>query len=460
MKILFIYTNINGFHDNCYSFGLASIMSITRAKGHEVKILIIKSKDEYSKIIAEIGDFKPKVVGFSSVSSQFNCVKELAQLIKTQFPETIVICGGVHPTINPECVLESEFLDGIFTGESEYSFIEFLQNIENNRPYKHTDNFVYADNKKVVINKLKPLISNLDGLPYPDREIYPSREIVRKDKIAHFLFSRGCPYSCTYCSNKAIAKIYGLAVNHPRYRTVESSICEIEDVINKFSVEMVYIMDDIFGLDKIWRDEFCKKYKKRVNLRFICLLRANVINEDFVKLLKSAGCYLVQIGVESGNDYVRNKIMKRQMQEEQIIKAFNIVHRYGLLTNAINIIGVPGETEEMIWDTIKLNRKLKPTASCVNIFYPYKGTELGDYCFGKDLVNKSLYYDFSNERRDSVLNYPYDYKKKLIYYRDNWEKKVYPLTKRLKIYIFSQLQKTFLWKYMGRLKRYIKRVKD
>jgi radical SAM superfamily enzyme YgiQ (UPF0313 family) len=87
----------------------------------------------------------------------------------------------------------------------------------------------------------------------------------------------------------------------------------------------------------------------------------------------------------------------------------------------LNIIGVPGETEDMIWDTIKLNRKIKPTSSGVNIFYPYKGTKLGDDCFKNKMVNEKLYSSFSNERRSSVLEFSEEHKKMLTYFRDNWD---------------------------------------
>ncbi len=451
MNILFIYPNINGFHEDCYSFGMASIVSTTRANGHKTKVVVVKEKSEYSKLLDDIVGIDAQIVGFSSVSSQFNFVKEMAALIKEKFPQIIIVCGGVHPTINPDCVLENDFLDGIFIGESENSFIEFLKKIENGESYKNTDNFAYSKNSKVIINKLKPPITNLDSLPYPDKEIYPFDDTLKAIGSAPFLFSRGCPYLCSYCSNHAIAKVYGLRRNRPRYRSPESSIREIEEAISKFRILTVSIMDDIFGMDRKWREEFCEKYKKRIRKRFLCILRVNLIDEEFIRLLKNAGCYRISIGIESGNEYVRNEIMNRRMSNAQIIRAFDIVRKYGLQTNAINIIGVPGETEDMLKDTIKLNRKVRPTSSGVNIFYPYKGTKLGDYCFEKGLVNRQLYVTFSNERRETVLNYSEHHKKKLAYYRESWERLVYPFS--LNRFLLRLIRKTFIWNHLRRLKR-------
>jgi anaerobic magnesium-protoporphyrin IX monomethyl ester cyclase len=400
-----------------------------------------------------VAEFKPYVVGFSSVSSQFHFVKEMAAMIKTHFPHTIIVCGGVHPTITPDCILETNYLDGIFVGESENSFIEFLQKIEKNEAYENTDNFGYVRKGKVILNKLKPFITILDNLPCPDKEVYPFMDGIKSARIAPFLFSRGCPYLCSYCSNHGIAKIYNLPRNSPRYRSPESSIREIEETMGKFRINTVSILDDIFGLDEIWRREFCEKYKKRIKVRFLCLLRVNMVNEEFIRLLKDTGCYRVSIGIESGNNYIRKYVMNRQMSNKQIMDAFSLAHKYGLETNAINIIGIPGETEEMLWDTINLNKRVKPASSGVNIFYPYKGTKLGDYCFEKGLVDEKLYYNFANERRETTLNYPSDYKEKLVYYRENWEYLVYPFSL---IRIFKRmLRKTFIWPHLQGFKRFV-----
>ncbi|MFH1995925.1 MAG: radical SAM protein, partial [Candidatus Omnitrophota bacterium] len=202
-----------------------------------------------------------------------------------------------------------------------------------------------------------------------------------------------------------------------------------------------------------WRKEFCQRYKKDIGLPFGCLLRANVVDEEFIRLLKAAGCYRIEIGIESGNDYIRNDVMRRGMSNEQVIRAFALARSAGIETNAINIIGTPGEDEEMIWDTIRLNRLVRPTTSSVNIFYPYRGTKLGDDCFEKGLVDKNLYGDFSNERRETVLNYPDAYKKKLLHYSRNWEALVYPFDLKRRGLRF--VRRSFIGKYLRTIKRSI-----
>ena len=455
MKILFVYTNINGFHEGLFSFGLASMVSLSKKYGYECKWITVNTKQEYQKVYNELKTYNPRIVAFTSVSSQFGCVKTLAAGIKEINPHTITVCGGVHPTIAPQCVLGTEHLDAVFIGESDFAFIEFLQKVKKNESYKDVHNLAYVEDGKLKKNSLNPLIPRLDILPFPDRSYDVFTETISKVGFIPFLFSRGCPYACSYCSNQAIAETYDLNKNNARYRSAESSICEIEEVIRQYPTSNIFIGDDIFGLDKRWRYEFCKKYNERIKIKFGCLLRPDLVNEEFMILLKEAGCYRISLGLESGNEYVRNTIMRRNMSDKTIIKAFDLAHKYGIQTNAINIIGTPGETEEAIWDTIKLNRRAKPTVTGVNIFYPYEGSVLGDHCFKNNLVDLDLFENFTNERRESVLKYPEEYKKKLIYFRENWETLIYPYNVRKR---FGKLvRKTSIWKTLRNVKNLIKK---
>jgi len=171
--------------------------------------------------------------------------------------------------------------------------------------------------------------------------------------------------------------------------------------------------------------EFCNKYAKEIRLPLCCLLRVNIVNEEIMEYLKLAGCVHVSCGVESGNTYIRKEIMKKNISEKQIVNAYSLFKKYGMTSNAINIIGVPQDTVDTIWDTIKLNRKINPTSSGINIFYPYRGTELGNYCFKKGLIDEDIFNKFSAERRESCLNFPPEFKKKLVYFHRNWQLLVY-----------------------------------
>ena len=428
MKILFVYTNINGFHADSYGVGLAHIMSVTRDAGHEIKLISIFEKEDYYVFEDTIKEFNPKVIGFTTVSSQWSFAVELAGLAKNINSMIYTVTGGVHPTLHPECVLETNKMDAIFMGEAEHAFTEFLNKIDNNQSWESCENIAYEMNGKLIKNPMKPLLGNeeLEVLPHPDRDTYSFLKVMQKTGFAPFHFTRGCPFTCTYCSNIGLAKVYGLNRYNIRSPSPERCIQELEETIEKYpqikTKYIVTITDDIFGLNKKWRREFLALYRERIKLPFICLLRCDVVNEDFMQDLKRSYCYKISFGLESGSEYIRNTVMDRKMPDSTIIHAFELAHKYKIKTNALNVIGVPGETEEMLWDTIRLNKKVKPTTSGCNIFYPYQGTPLGDKCFDEKLVNLEKFHDFSNERRQSVLDYDKEWLDKLIYYHENWDR--------------------------------------
>lgn len=425
MRVLLVITNIDGFHEVPYSFGLNSIAAFIQSKGHDTEILPIYTKDDYGIFENKIVSFRPRVVGFTSVSSQYKHVKELAELSKRIDKTIPVVCGGVHPTIYPDALLETDAIDGFFVGEAEVAFTEYLEKQREHKTYDDTRNYVYKKDGRIIENPLNPLISDIENLPFPYKNKLFER-FIHTNGHAPFFFERGCPYACSYCSNHAIAKKYGMRSNKPRYRSAESCIKEIREARTCYPFKSLWIMDDTFGIDKQWRKAFCEKYENEIKIKYICNLRPNVVDEEFIKLLKRSGCYRILFGIESGNEYIRNQVMKRNMSTEHIVHAFSLCKQYGIETSSLNIIGVPGETENMIQDTINLNRKINPNDSAVNIYYPYKGTVLGDYCFSNNMIDDELYNDFSNERRDTVLKYPEEYKERLRYYQQNWAVLIHP----------------------------------
>ena len=308
MNVLLVITNINGFHEVPYSFGLSSIASYIESKGYNPKILSISATDQFTTYIKEIKKFNPRVIGFSSVSSQFEYVMQLAELAKGISKEIVIVCGGVHPTLFPDDIRKTNDIDGFFIGESEIAFGEFLDKIKNNEEYRNTNNYVGKKNQKIIENPLNPLIKNLDSLPVTYKGAL-FKEFIKNNGHAPFFFSRGCPYSCSYCCNHAISKKYGFKNNKPRYRSVNSCITEIKDAIKLYRFNTVWIMDDTFGLDKEWRIEFCERYRREVNIRFLCNLRVNIVDEEFIKQLKNAGCYRILFGVESGNEYIPGPVV-------------------------------------------------------------------------------------------------------------------------------------------------------
>jgi radical SAM superfamily enzyme YgiQ (UPF0313 family) len=173
---------------------------------------------------------------------------------------------------------------------------------------------------------------------------------------------------------------------------------EIEDILKKHSFNAVIFHDDIMPFNKDWLREFSREYKNRIRLPFICNLRVDLASEDSLHLLKEAGCTQVCLGIESGNEFIRNEVMRRKISTEEILQAFRLCKKLGLATKSFNMVGLPFEDMDKILDTIKLNVAVQPDIIQVSIFYPYPKTELFKLCAQKGLISqKNLvsYFDGS-----------------------------------------------------------------
>lgn len=423
MKILFILPDVNSFHKLEIHFGIAYVTGFLKAKGYKnIRFLSVARMEDYEKVIKEVLQYKPDIVGFTSVETQFGNVIKLSKLIKENY-NCIIVCGGVFPTIFPECIKDAEYLDVIFRGESEIAFLKFVRAIERNEDYHNIENICYINGKEghIIKNKLLPLENNLDLLGFPDREIFNFQDVIDSyGGTVPFMFNRGCPYNCAFCSNHVLASVYGKRSNVTRRRSVDSCIEEIRAVSKQYKFDIIHIWDDLFTSNRKWLYEFLDKYKARFNKPFMCTTRSNLCDDDLFRRLKEGGCYRVHMSIESGNDFIRNNIIRRNISKDAIMRSFGLAKKYKIEVNATSIIGLPFETEDMLKETIDILALLKVESPGVNVFYPYKGTKLREVCEEYGMVNSGLKYDIQ-ERRESILDLPHISKKTLKYYQDNFE---------------------------------------
>ncbi len=399
--------------------GLGYLSAALKKEGHETKLICPHVFDK-KQITDTITYFKPDLIAASSVTDQFELCKAIFEFIHEKFKIPVVL-GGVHATVAPEEAIAIKGIMGIGIGECDEAMLELANAIEKKKEYKHIRNFWFKDKGKIIKNPVRPLIKDLNALPFPDREIFEG--IVDTKDEMEFMGSRGCPFQCSYCINRVLMNMYKNEGQFVRYRTVYNLLDEMEQALKKYKTNKVLLHDDTFTLKRKWLAEFCEKYPKRIGVPFVANGRVETIDEGIVRMLKKAGCDELKIGVEAGNDFIRNKILNRGMTKKQIINAFRLCHKYGIKTASFNMIGIPFETEETIKETIQLNKKVKPYIIAVSIFQPYNGTELYNICKKKGWLSERKVKSYFEEA--TRLDLPTISTKKIKYYYKLFKFEVY-----------------------------------
>lgn len=394
-RIMFVY--VNPLKIPYLDLGIASLSAYLKLKGYKTKLIDFTFNLEIKKAIALLKKYAPDVVCFNSRSGEFEDVVKTAAILRKNH-KAIYLCGGIHPTICPDEAIKKKCFDGICIGEGETALHTFVEKLEKNEKYENTPGFWFrktAGNKKenIIKNRLPTLILNLDELPVIDYEIFDIDKYLRvRCGQLDYVSARGCPFFCTYCVNHTLMKTYsGLGV-YSRRKSAKKITEELKKVIKKYpDVKTLKFADEHFIIDKKRLSELAKRYKKEIGIPFECDARADFCDEETIKMLKRMGCDKLNIAIETGDEKLRNELLKKRISNKQIIQAFRLARQYGIHTMAFNMIGLPLETKKQIWKTIRLNKIAKPDSIQVSIFTPFKGTDIYEMCKRKKLLlNKKL----------------------------------------------------------------------
>ncbi|GFP20954.1 hypothetical protein HKBW3S06_00181, partial [Candidatus Hakubella thermalkaliphila] len=383
-----------------YSEGLASISAVLKQNKHNVSLLhLIKdiSKEEF---LLKIEKEKPDLIGFSFATTTFYRLSNYVKWIKMKF-NIPIICGGYHPTLAPEEVLNIKEVDMVCIGEGEYPMLELCNKIEKKENYEYIDSLYVKTKDGIIKNKIRPLIENLDTLPFPDFGLFNFNNLIAsKINTATIMISRGCLYNCSYCANHATRKLYPNSNKYTRTRSPENAIEYIKILLQhcgneKITIKYIGFLDNNLSWPKEWSIKFLNLYLQEIHLPFSCNLRADTIDKELCGLLKKAGCFRVHIGVESGNKEIRFSILKRSMPDNVIKKAFDLFKNAKISSLAYNMVGLPYETPKAALDTIKLNALIKPTRSLAAIFCPFPRTEAYNISLNAGFIKEPV--DYSKE---------------------------------------------------------------
>jgi len=393
---------------------------------------VVDLKEKFLEVVEE---FKPDLIAATSTSYEFNSLIDFMLPAKNKF-NILVIVGGSHTTVAPEKAIQKEGVDIVCVGEGEKALLELAKRIEQKQSFNDIPNlWVKTPAGEVIKNDVAPQIE-MDDLPEPDWDLFDARHRARPfegelKNYGFFEISRGCPFSCSYCINAKLHEIYRSFPNSKlfRFHSPEEIVRRIKKFKEKYSFNHIQFVDENLSVMPL---ETLKKladlYSKEIGVGFFMMARPEgiVAEPEKAKIFAKMGCRMAALGAESGNEALKKAILNRPMKNETLEKAAKLLKDAGILVSIYNIIGFPTETKEMIFDTIRLNRKIQPDRYSVRFLVPYPGTAIRKYCEEKGYIDPDYEETIGNVSFliEPVLNLPsppHPTKQELMDIKMNWK---------------------------------------
>ncbi len=360
------------------------VVFFKNSESNAIKSPSSKEKELFIKVIKELN---PKLVGFSVLSPFVPIAKELTKLVKKN-TSALTMWGGIHPTISPEDFRE---VDIFCRGEGEIAITELVKCLRDNKPYGTIRN--------LWPNSIRPLIQDLDSLPYPAykrKSFYfiDSNRLTHQEPRSNYywiLASRGCHYRCSFCANSILAPLLKDLGSYNRIRSVDNVIEEIKQNMNKKTSYVIFV-DEGFAKDILWLRRFASRYKTEIGLPFHVEYNPNNLNSEVLAQLVYAGVEAIDFGIQTGSDYIRNHIFQRAGKNSDILKLAYEINKYKIRIRYDLILNNPYDTKETLKETINLLLQL-PKPLFFNLFslqyfpkYPLTKKLLEDKLIGPEEI--------------------------------------------------------------------------
>lgn len=390
-----------------YEFlGPMYIAALAKEHGHEVQLAI---GGALAQLAPHIEEFAPDLIGFSIMTGSHQWARGLAQQIKARYGIPCIF-GGAHPTFFPDFIQEPG-VDMLVRGEGEEAVVDVLDRIAARQPLDGVANLIWKrPDGSIENNAVRALRRDLDDYPFPDRHLYDALNGRLDRSVRNVITSRGCPFHCTFCFEDSMRELYDGKGKYVRIRSIDKVIVELNVLRRGTDVSTVYFADDVFGMSRRWLYDFLEVYKREIGLPFICLVRADLVaaHEEYAQRLADGGCKSVFFGIESGNDDMRNRVLKKQLTNDQIRIAAKRLHAAGIKFRTYNIVGLPGESLADAWETVRLNIEIGADYPWCSVFMPFPGTALTEYAFERGYLDRAFKFDSLSKSffTDSKLKLP------------------------------------------------------
>ena len=435
MKILLINPPIREWaKPNCFPSGLGYLASVLLDAGYEVEVLDINGH-RYSpqEVEARIEASDADVFGIGGLITVYGYIKWLTQVIKRYHPDKTVIGGGSSASSIPRTFLERTKADIVAIGEGELTLLELMHALQERSDLKGLPGIWYKDgNGQIIANPPRPVIKDLDTIPFPAWDLFPMDIYLRNpvgapnvDKwkeggstndtpvTMNVLPSRGCPYQCIYCYHDFMGVKY-------RHRSARNILDEIVYLVDRYGVDYIHFTDDDFVIDRKHVMEFCDlMIESGLNIQWGSSGRVNLMTEELLAKMAEAGCVWIGYGIESGSQRMLD-VMKKRATVEQAQKAIQLTRKYIDQIDCSFMVGTPGETRETIMKTIEFCKELDLAPEVIFFVTPYPGTELYAIARQRGLVEDEEEFVLSlwEQGEKIVVNFSELSDKELRYMRD------------------------------------------
>ncbi len=348
----------------------AYLVTAVKDKGFKVKFIdMLADMVSVDDLVKYIKNNKPKVIGMPAFTFQVPVAVELFSIIKKSFPDITTCLGGVHSSAMPEETLaDYQDIDFVVKGEAETTMPIVLERIIGSQSISNIPGIFTRDMGNY--NIFEEDINNLSFPDWGEFQIVRQSVLRKKKMILPVLTGRGCPFRCLFCCRQS----GGVC----RRRTVEAVIEEVERNVKLYNCNVISFMDETFILNKEWIYKFMEAMKStglNKKVKWNCATRVNSVSLGLLKDMKEAGCYEMSYGLESGNNEVL-KIIQKGCTAEKMVEVVAWTRKAGIAPSGPMMIGLPGDTKETIWESIKFGEKLNLFSLTFPILVPYPGTEI------------------------------------------------------------------------------------
>lgn len=370
--------------------GLGWIAAVLEQAGHEVRILDAHAEQitmsQIDSALSALGTID--MVGVTATTAQIDSALSISTKAKMHWPASIVVLGGVHPTVLPDEVLSHYAVDVVVRGEGELTMLDLAAH----KPLQKVPGVSYRDDGNVVHNPDRKLVTDLDSLPFPAyhrlpmSRYYPAKGAYKRLPAISMLGTRGCVGKCTFCF-----RMFGARV---RVRSGRLIAEEVKFLQERYGIKEICFYDDTFTFVKKEVYAFCAAISVLgIDITWSCFSRVDAVDEDLLLAMKDAGCHQIMFGIESGSCDILQTIRKGA-DLEMAMTAVRAAKKARIDVRAAFMIGNPGETRDSMEETLRFAIRLDPELAVFNIATPFPGTEMFDWAKSNGYLTTRNWKDY------------------------------------------------------------------